>query len=201
MNNRNTTFNQLRTEVNDSGMVGKEVHHPMHIGRSATGTAKGGYSAPSLMEAMGEPNMKVESKPRGVDRHKYVCFGLVRNWMCVRLIIGEGREKEREGERSVDRLIQSNLGGREGTAMLGTRGGSRRLPTPHTTHTKRSSRGLHSDNSPIPQNPKEFSKWLKRCVRGRYTSATRKTHVWHEQNLDERGHSRPRVGLKSRINL
>ena len=65
---------------------------------------------------MGEPNMKVESKPRGVDRHKYVCFGLVRNWMCVRLIIGEGREGEMGGKRSVDRLIQSNLGGREGTA-------------------------------------------------------------------------------------
>ena len=40
---------------------------------------------------------------------------------CVRLIIGGGREREGErGKRSVDRLIQTNLGGREGTTMLGT---------------------------------------------------------------------------------
>ena len=51
---------------------------------------------------------------------------------CVRLIIGGDGEREGErGKRSVDRLIQNNLGGREGTAMLGTkRGRSRRLPTP-----------------------------------------------------------------------
>ena len=47
---------------------------------------------------------------------------------CARLIIGEERER---GKRSVDRLIKNNLGGREGTEMLGTkRGRSRRLPTP-----------------------------------------------------------------------
>ena len=52
---------------------------------------------------------------------------------CVRLIIGGDREKKGErGKRSVDRLIQNNLGGREGTAVLGTkRGRSRRvMPTP-----------------------------------------------------------------------
>ena len=40
---------------------------------------------------------------------------------CVRLIIGEEREGERgeRDKRSVDRLIQNNLDGREGTAMLG----------------------------------------------------------------------------------
>ena len=42
---------------------------------------------------------------------------------CVRFIIGEGGEKEREGKRSVDRFIQNNLGGREGTAMLGNKRG------------------------------------------------------------------------------
>ena len=53
---------------------------------------------------------------------------------CVRLIIGGDREREGErGKRPVDRLIQKNLGGREGTAVLGTkRGCSRRLPTPPT---------------------------------------------------------------------
>ena len=41
--------------------------------------------------------------------------------VCVRLIIGEG---ERGGDkRSVDRLIQKNLDGREGTAILGTQRG------------------------------------------------------------------------------
>ena len=36
---------------------------------------------------------------------------------CVRLIIGGDREREGErGKRPVDRLIQKNLGGREGTA-------------------------------------------------------------------------------------
>ena len=59
MNNRNTTFNQLRAEVNDSGMVSKEVHHPMYIGRSATETAKGGYSAPSLMENSNEDEVEI----------------------------------------------------------------------------------------------------------------------------------------------
>ena len=45
---------------------------------------------------------------------------------CARLIIGEERERKRERDkRSVDRLIQSNLGGREGTAMLGTKRGRR----------------------------------------------------------------------------
>ena len=43
--------------------------------------------------------------------------------VCVRLIIGEGRERERD-ERSVDRLIQNNLDGREGTAVLGTKRGA-----------------------------------------------------------------------------
>ena len=39
---------------------------------------------------------------------------------CVRLIIGGDGEREGErGKRSVDRLIQNNLDGREGTAMLG----------------------------------------------------------------------------------
>ena len=42
--------------------------------------------------------------------------------VCVRLIIGEGRDRERD-KRSVDRLIESNLDGREGTAMLGTKRG------------------------------------------------------------------------------
>jgi hypothetical protein len=41
---------------------------------------------------------------------------------CVRLIIGEERERER-GKRSVDRLTQKNLDGREGTVMLGTKRG------------------------------------------------------------------------------
>ena len=41
--------------------------------------------------------------------------------VCVRLIIGEGRERDK---RSVDRLIQNNLDGCEGTAMLGTKRGA-----------------------------------------------------------------------------
>ena len=41
--------------------------------------------------------------------------------MRARLIIGERGERE-EGKKSVDRLIQSNLGGRrEGTAVLETK--------------------------------------------------------------------------------
>ena len=44
--------------------------------------------------------------------------------VCVRLIIGEGRERERD-KRSVDRLIQSDrLGGREGTAIAGDKEGA-----------------------------------------------------------------------------
>ena len=79
---------------------------------------------------------------------------------CVRLIIGEERSGERErGKRSVDRLIQSNLDGREGTAVLGTkRGRSRRLPTPPAPREVVGLR-LHSDYNPTPQNPKEFSRW------------------------------------------
>ena len=72
-----------------------------------------------------------------------------------RLIIGEGREGERGGKRSIDRLIQNNLGGREGTAVLGTKGGrSRRLLTPTHTKAPRGVVRLHSDhqcNSPNTQ--------------------------------------------------
>ena len=74
---------------------------------------------------------------------------------CMRLIIGEvgTREREREGlkvgrsERS--RTQQSNLGGREGTAVLGsTRGGrSRRLPTPPAAREVTS---LHSNFNSTP---------------------------------------------------
>ena len=74
---------------------------------------------------------------------------------CVRLIIGGDREREGErGKRSVDRLIQNNLGGREGTAMLGTkRGCSRRLPTPPTPREVAS---LHSDYNPTPKTKRVF---------------------------------------------
>ena len=50
---------------------------------------------------------------------------------CVRLIIGGDRGIEERGVRGrwID-LIQTNLGGREGTAVLGTkRGRSLRLPS------------------------------------------------------------------------
>jgi hypothetical protein len=40
--------------------------------------------------------------------------------MHNQIIIGEGGRRERD-KRSVSRLIQSNLGGREGTAVLGTK--------------------------------------------------------------------------------
>ena len=58
-------------------------------------------------------------------------------------------------------MIQNNLDGREGTAMLGTkRGRSRRLPTPHAPGEVVS---LHSDNNPTPQpKPKrafEVAQW------------------------------------------
>ena len=79
---------------------------------------------------------------------------------CVRLIIGEGRERhhmwrgERAAKRSVDRLIQNNLDGHEGTAMLGTkRGRSRRLPTPPTP-TPREVVSLLSDYNPTPKKTK-----------------------------------------------
>ena len=82
---------------------------------------------------------------------------------CVRLIIGGGREREGgRGKRSVDRSIQNNLGGREGTAMLGTkRGRSRRLPA---LPTPREVASLHSDYNPTPQNPKEFSRWGRGAI-------------------------------------
>ena len=86
--------------------------------------------------------------------------------VCVRLIIGEGGERERD-ERSVDRLIQNNLDGREGTAVLGTkRGRSRRLPTPPTPREVAS---LHSDYNPTTQatiptnNPTTQKAIYKRC--------------------------------------
>ena len=57
---------------------------------------------------------------------------------CVRLIIGEGRKREREREkRSVDRLIQSNLGGSEGTAMLGTKRGQVAVDCRHHPHQEK----------------------------------------------------------------
>ena len=72
--------------------------------------------------------------------------------VCVRLIIGEGRERDK---RSVDRLIQNNLDGREGTAMLGTkRGRSRRLPTPPTPREVVSLH--HSDYNPTLKTQKSF---------------------------------------------
>ena len=73
--------------------------------------------------------------------------------VCVRLITGEGEGRDRErgtrDKRSVDRLIQSNLGDREGTAMLEIKRGTQRslrLPTP-PKHSKRSSQPsfFHSD--------------------------------------------------------
>ena len=71
---------------------------------------------------------------------------------CVRLIISGDREREGErGKRSVDRLIQNNLGGHEETAVLGTkRGRSHRLLTPPTP---RGVVRLHSDHHPTAQKP------------------------------------------------
>ncbi len=54
---------------------------------------------------------------------------------CVRLIIGEGGERERD-KRSVDRLIQSNLDGREGTAMLGSDKEGAQSETAETTFSR-----------------------------------------------------------------
>ena len=68
-------------------------------------------------------------------------------------------DAKREGKRTVDQLIQSNLGGCEGTTMLRTkRGRSRRLPTPPTPREVVS---LHSDfdYNPNSQIPKEFLRW------------------------------------------
>ena len=49
-------------------------------------------------------------------------------------------------------MIQNNLDGREGTAVLGTkRGRSRRLPTPPAPREVAS---LHSDYNPTTRNPK-----------------------------------------------
>ena len=54
-------------------------------------------------------------------------------------------------------MIQNNLGGREETAMLGTkRGRSRRLPTPTPPRPKEVASLLHSNYNPTGQNPKEF---------------------------------------------
>ena len=79
--------------------------------------------------------------------------------------IGEGVcVRERNGEKSVDRLIKSNLDGREGTGMPGTKKGrSRRLPTlTDTTHTKGSTcevASLHSDHYPTAKKTQELSRW------------------------------------------
>ncbi len=85
---------------------------------------------------------------------------------CARLIIGEERERKRERDkRSVDRLIQSNLGGREGTAMPGTKSRvqqgaqlrSRRLLTPPRTKGSSQPSSLRpQSNTNTPKPPKEF---------------------------------------------
>ena len=73
------------------------------------------------------------------------------------------REVERErGKRPVDRLIQNNLDGREGAAMLGTkRGRSRRLPIPPAPREVVSSQ---PSLKPQPKTPKpkrafEVARW------------------------------------------
>ena len=91
-------------------------------------------------------------------------------WWCAYASSSARGERERD-KRSVDRLIQNNLDGCEGTAMLGTkRGRSRRLPTPPAPGEVVS---LHPDNNPTPQNPKEFSRW--RSGAWEIASETRKT--------------------------
>ena len=89
--------------------------------------------------------------------------------MDNQIITGEG--KERGGDkRSVDRLIQNNLDGREGTAMLGTkRGRSRRLPTPPAPREVVS---LHSDHNPTTQKPTKVFEVAQGC--NRRESLTRK---------------------------
>ena len=65
-------------------------------------------------------------------------------------------------KRSVDRLIQNNLDGREGTAMLGTkRGRSRRLPTPPTP-TPREVVSLHPTTTQHskPKRVFEVARWV-----------------------------------------
>ena len=102
------------------------------------------------------------------------------------------RERERD-KRSVDRLIQSNLGGREGTAMLGTkRGRSRRLPTPPAPREVVS---LHSDYNPTPQNPKKFSRW---CSGASEIASETQTHTRHKRSRRKRDGPRSRVDLGSR---
>ena len=57
---------------------------------------------------------------------------------CVRLIIGEGREGEREREkRLVDRLIQNNLDGREGTVNAGDKEGDAVVDCRHHPHQEK----------------------------------------------------------------
>ena len=60
-------------------------------------------------------------------------------------------------------MIQNNLDGREGTAMLGTkRGRSRRLPTPPTPREVVS---LHSDHNPTTQKPTKVFEVAQGCNR------------------------------------
>ena len=59
-------------------------------------------------------------------------------------------------------MIQNNLDGREGTAMLGTkRGRSRRLPTPPAPGDVVS---LHSNYNPNTPKPKRVFEVGRRCV-------------------------------------
>ena len=72
--------------------------------------------------------------------------------MGNKIIIGEGRKRERD-EGPTHRLTQSNLDGREETAVLGTQRG-RRLQTAHTTHTREVERLYSNYRQPNPQGRK-----------------------------------------------
>ena len=89
--------------------------------------------------------------------------------------------------RELDRLTQSNLDGREGTAVLGTqRGRSRRLPAPPTPRaTEVASRPLLRPQ-PNTQHPKKVSRWCRGALD--ITSGTRKGYSLHgRQEIPTKG--------------
>ena len=84
--------------------------------------------------------------------------------------------RERD-ERLIDRLIQKNLDGREGTAMLGTkRGRSRRLSTPPAPREVVS---LHSDYNPTAETQKSFRGVAVVFRISPVAIGTRKGNSWH----------------------
>ena len=113
---------------------------------------------------------------------------------CVRLIIGGDRGIEERGVRGrwID-LIQTNLGGREGTAMLGTKRG--RHPHPGRSQPSRRQR-------PNTPKPKRVFEVARRCdeetVSRNIFSVTQKISTKTggskiQMDLGTRGQTGPRI--------